>query len=753
MTSSTRQGARLGLGLLACSMILAGGPAAAQQRWQQGAPPQSYGPVQQTPPPASDPASELRRNLATVGSSPNNVAALVDSGRAALAMGDAQAALTFFSRADEVSPRDPRIKAGMASAMTLLGQPRPALTLFAEAQGLGAPEVEIAADRGLAHDLLGDPRAAQRDYALAMRGRDSDETRRRLALSLAISGQREPALRLLEPQVRRNDRAGWRTQAFVLALTGDAAGAARVASGAGPVGTAEAMAPFLGRLPALSPAQRAMAVHLGIFPSDGRAQYAANIDTTPDPGALALAGGPARPPAPTAVAEQPPRRDERPGLRRGQAASSPTERAAVRGPSPPREERPPSFAERREGTYRIPGPNFPARTVRRVPAQEAPSPPPAVVEQSAALPPPVPATTRFAPPPVEEQPAPAPSRPVEEQAAPPPPVAQAPSPAPGIDASILAGVRPGDMIAAPGFSLTPQSAPAAAIPAVSERRNSALGDIAMVVNALPQEQGASRPSSFGQPQAPQRQTPPPPAESSRHWVQVAGNIDRASMADEVRRLRGRAPALLSGMQTWTSRTGQTGRLLVGPFGSARDAQAFVNQLRPRGIEAITWASQAGQAVERLSAPAAPVRAARAAPERRPDASRTRDRSDAQRGAATSRSARGRAEEAPASSRTARGRGADSRATAGLRTSRNGAENDARARGRAEPARAGTNRRNSRTESARAGTNPRNGRAAADTRSNRGTSTVERRANGNDARPSRSRSAQEQRQAARGRRSD
>ena len=57
--------------------------------------------------------------------------------------------------------------------------------------------------------------------------------------------------RLLEPQIRRNDRAGWRTQAFVLALTGDAAGAARVASGTGPIGTAEAMAPFLGRLPAL----------------------------------------------------------------------------------------------------------------------------------------------------------------------------------------------------------------------------------------------------------------------------------------------------------------------------------------------------------------------------------------------------------------------------------------------------------------------------------------------------------------------
>ena len=43
--------------------------------------------------------------------------------------------------------------------------------------------------------MTGDPRRAQQDYALVLRRRDDPEVRRRLALSLAISGQREEALR------------------------------------------------------------------------------------------------------------------------------------------------------------------------------------------------------------------------------------------------------------------------------------------------------------------------------------------------------------------------------------------------------------------------------------------------------------------------------------------------------------------------------------------------------------------------------
>ncbi|MGE0179118.1 MAG: tetratricopeptide repeat protein [Sphingomonas sp.] len=590
-----RRGARRGLWLLAGGMALAS-PTGAQQRWQNTPPAERpYTPPRAAPP--ADSGADLRRNLTAVGSNPENISALVESGRAALRMGDPQAALTFFGRAGELAPRDARIRAGMGSAMVQLGQARPALTLFVEAVGLGAPEIEIASDRGLAHDLNGDPRAAQRDYALVLRRRDDPETRRRLALSLAISGQREPALRLLEPQIRLNDRAAWRTQAFVLALTGDAAGAARVAGTMMP-GAGTAMSPFLGRLPALNPAQRAMAVHLGIFPSDGRAQYAANVDTSPDPGALALAGGPA--PTRTAAVEATPARDARADRGRRTGAGSPIERAAVRPPrAEPAPRRTQTAAIGESRIRRVPGQDAVVLTTRRV---TRPDPP------AAAPPAPAAPLRRFQPPP---EPAPEPEEDDRADDAAIEPIQPPPAePAPAqsrIGADILAGVRPGDTVAGPGFSLTPQDSPppATPVPPASEQRNSALSDIAMVVNALPRDvQGGAAPPPSPAPAAPPPPPRPapaaaPPASPSRHWVQIAGNIERASMAGEFRRLRGRAPALLNGMQAWTTPASQTSRLLVGPFGNARDAQAFVNQLAGQNLSAFAWTSGAGQVIERL----------------------------------------------------------------------------------------------------------------------------------------------------------
>ena len=276
-------------GFFAAIIVMAPGAALAQNR--AALPP---GAVVQ--PLDTGPGAELRRNLMTLADNPRSVMALLGAGRASLQMGDAEAAFGFFARASEVEPQSARAKAGMASALVLMGQPREALPLFSEALALGAPEAEIAADRGLAYDSLGDPRRAQADYTLALRNRDEPEVRRRMALSLAISGQRDAALRMIDGQIRNNDRAGWRTQAFVLALTGDTAGAERIARTAMPPGGAAAMAPFFDRLPHLSAAQKAMAVHFGHFPSDGRTAVAANVETRSDPGAMALAE--ARPPAP-----------------------------------------------------------------------------------------------------------------------------------------------------------------------------------------------------------------------------------------------------------------------------------------------------------------------------------------------------------------------------------------------------------------------------------------------------------------------
>ena len=150
----------------------------------------------------------------------------------------------------------------------MVERPEDALRLFAEAAALGAPESEMAGDRGLAHDLLGDNRRAQRDYQTALRIKADDEVTRRLALSLGISGDRDQALRMLDPLLRQQDPTGWRARAFVLAMNGDVRGAESIATTVMPGGMGDTMRPFLRKLAMLSAADRAYAVNFGTMPSD-----------------------------------------------------------------------------------------------------------------------------------------------------------------------------------------------------------------------------------------------------------------------------------------------------------------------------------------------------------------------------------------------------------------------------------------------------------------------------------------------------
>src|SRR6185312_9049577 len=117
-----------------------------------------------------------------------------ESPASALALGDAQAAAGFFARADDVSPRSPQPQAGMGAVSVANGDPQGALSYFTRAQQLGASIASFACERGLAYDLMGDQRQAQADYRIALGGPDADEARSRLALSLAISGNRSGAL-------------------------------------------------------------------------------------------------------------------------------------------------------------------------------------------------------------------------------------------------------------------------------------------------------------------------------------------------------------------------------------------------------------------------------------------------------------------------------------------------------------------------------------------------------------------------------
>jgi Flp pilus assembly protein TadD len=233
-------------------------------------------------------SAALARYIRTLASEPKDFGALIGAGKAALELGDTQAAAGFFARADEVNPRSPLPQAGMGAVSVANGEAQAAMPYFTRAQQLGAPAATIGCDRGLAYDLLGQQTKAQADYRAALNGPDATEARRRLALSLAISGDKAGALQALAPLSARGDGAAGRVRAFVLALTGDSRGA-MVAIDAAMPGSWSSVSPFLQRLPTLQPGQKAAAVNLGIFPDSGAPALAANTVASPFAGSSAAA--------------------------------------------------------------------------------------------------------------------------------------------------------------------------------------------------------------------------------------------------------------------------------------------------------------------------------------------------------------------------------------------------------------------------------------------------------------------------------
>lgn len=254
------RGAALGA-LIACAGL--GALAAPEAARAHG----SYSPYDETA------STALGRYVRTLADDPKHFDSLIGAGRAAIALGDPHAAGGFFARADEVNPRSPLPQAGMGAVAVLNGEPHAALPYFNRAQQLGAPVSSFALDRGLAYDLLGRQAEAQADYRIAMAGRDGDEARRRLALSLAISGNRAEALQLLGPLMAKGDAAAARSRAFVMALTGDPGGA-RIAIDAAMPGNWASVEPFIRRIATLRPGDKAAAVNLGIFPEGENSGFA-----------------------------------------------------------------------------------------------------------------------------------------------------------------------------------------------------------------------------------------------------------------------------------------------------------------------------------------------------------------------------------------------------------------------------------------------------------------------------------------------
>ena len=219
--------------------------------------------IAQIPGPAT---AELNAALSRLARDPRNVSALVNAGQAALRMGDTQAALGFFTRADQVSPNNARIKMQIGSALVLANEPADAIKYFDAAESANGDLTSFALDRGLAYDLLGDNRQAQGWYQVALSHGVNAQATLRYAISLAISHDLKTSEALLSPLIQKQDRAAWRARTFALAINGDETQAVSISRAMMPAGLAEGIAPYLRYMPRLTRPQQAAAANLGRFP-------------------------------------------------------------------------------------------------------------------------------------------------------------------------------------------------------------------------------------------------------------------------------------------------------------------------------------------------------------------------------------------------------------------------------------------------------------------------------------------------------
>lgn len=533
MTFRSRRKTQLSLALMAgvSFLCLAAMPARAQEV------------VQPLPDPA---AGVLNAALQRLARDPQSVPALVEAGQASLALDDVDAALGFYNRAAAVAPRDGAVQAGLGQVAVRRGEAAAAVDHFAQAEAAGFAMAPLAGERGLAYDLVGSNTTAQRLYREAMGASDDPEISRRLAVSLAISGDAAGSEQVLLPLLQRQDRAAYRARAFALAIMGDEDEAVTIAETMLPARLSSRLEPYLRYMTRLTPSQQAAAANLGRFP-------AASQIGRDDPRLAAL--GIEEP-----VAAREPSRNAGPGDRLIPAGEPMVQIAAA--PPPPSLPPPPP-----------PPPPSPP------PPPPPPLPPPPVVQVAQVELPPV-----AAPP----QPEPAAVARLEE------PVAPAPAGQAPLTVIALEPSRPD-----PAPELEPEpdlatafaefAAPGGALP-----RAPAAGAVDITRIQITRE----RPPPPPPPPAPPP-PPPPPAHPSRHWVQVATGQNLGAFRFDWRRIRREAGGLLDNREPFQARWGQAIRLVTGPFPSAAAANAFVAQLEEKGVESFRFTSAAGEEVRPL----------------------------------------------------------------------------------------------------------------------------------------------------------
>lgn len=490
----------------------------------------------------TDAGTALATAMTRLAASPRDFDALIKAGEASLELEDPRSAIGFFGRADDITADNGRVKAGLGRAMLQLDQIGDGLRLMELAGNLGYSDFGLLADRGLARDLAANQAGAQADYAAALRLNPNDaKVIRRQAVSYGISGQVDLADKTLQPLLYKSDRAAWRDKAFILAMNGRTAEAVKISGQVMPAQLATAIKPYLERMTALSPAQRAAAVHLGRFP----------------PGLVNVQVASTRP-----------------------AASAPVSTPAPLPPAP----KPAPVAAR-------PAPVAPPAAPVARPAS-APTPAPASKPAAVTAPAsqggasvaqvPASAPTQRA---VQGPPAPVPSQaPAQVASAPPPPARTTPSP--GISSRSLADIMAEIEI--------PQSELAPRVAAVD------LSDVASLKAAKKkaQEAAAKKKAEAEAKAKADAEKKRLAANPARYWVQIGTGRNKSALAFTLKRMKKEHDALAK-QDGFSAAWGATNRLVVGPFKSLERAKAVEADLKKAGSDAFVWRSDAGEELEAL----------------------------------------------------------------------------------------------------------------------------------------------------------
>ena len=513
-------------------------------------------------------AAELRAAMRRISFNPSDAEAMADAGNASLALGDANAALNFFTRANGLRPGNSRIVAGLATATVRTENPFEALRLFDQAVRLGANERSIALDRALAFDLLGNFGRAQQDYKLARTASTSDDLIIRQAVSLSLAGQKEAADAMLVPLLQLNSAAAWRARAFMLAARGDLRESTKVAQGFMDASSVVRMERYFRLMPSLTDAQKAAAIHLGHFPTSqavGRDSEQVRRIASAQPQSPVVSGDNRLIPSGTAL---------------GPKATLARDSKSTPKPDRARDQNAQERAKIQAIVANIPESQKLPKTETARPLVIAALPKSA----STLTPAPFPAQAQNTPVAADLQPKSA---------------VITPQPNQNGEATVVAG----PMTQAPAVAVqTPEPIPAA-------RVETSRFDLGAIVEAIDIPESEQRPSQVPvdlkklKPvvKVDQKLAAKAKAEKdhpARFWVQIAtGNADALDF--DYRKLSKTYAVLLKSRKAFTAEWGRTDRLLVGPFADQKAAKKWEGDYKKAGGDAFMWKSEMGEVVNPL----------------------------------------------------------------------------------------------------------------------------------------------------------